>query len=188
MYTKLQVINFGLSKIASSLIRSINPPNTQLEHFMSNNYDLWKRTEIGKRRWVFALEDRVPLPQVAYLPDEERPYRYQLPNEALRPVRERGDEWRQRGRLIHSCQENLRVSLIIDRDESEFDTFFVDVLACWIALQSCEYVTQSNTKKADALTLYNNAVADAGRNNAFVIGSEDYGKDDSGFPFITERL
>lgn len=188
MYTKLEVINYGLGKIASSLVTSINPPKSQLERYLANNYDIWRRSEIGKRRWVFAMEDRVALPQVGFLDDEERPYKYQLPIDVVRPVRTRGSEWQQRGRFVYSCMENLRVSLLMDRDENEFDPMFVDVLGCRIALESCEYITQSNTKKADAMEFYRDAVTEAGRANAFVIGPESYEADDGTFPFIYERF
>ena len=63
MYTKVQIINLGLGKISSSLISRIDPPKSPLERYCADGYENWKRTEIAKRRWVFATDDEVALPK-----------------------------------------------------------------------------------------------------------------------------
>jgi len=188
MFTGVQIINLGLSKIASSRVSRVDPPVSSLERFVAEGYPHWKRTELTKRRWVFAIEDNYALTQVATLENVEQMYKYQLPVECLRPIRGKRTEWKQRGRYLYSAYSELRVSMIMNVDETEFDPLFVEVLACRVALESVEYVTQSNTKKADAEALYRNAVSDAGQANAFVIGPEDVTEDDEDFPFVTSRF
>jgi ethanolamine utilization protein EutP (predicted NTPase) len=61
------------------------------------------------------------------------------------------------------------------------------VLAWRIATECVEYVTQSNMKADKALERYNMAVGEAGRANAYTIGSEDNTSDDGMYPFLTER-
>jgi hypothetical protein len=188
MFTNVQIINLGLSKIASSRVSRIDPPVSPLERFVAEGYDHWKRSELTKRRWVFATEDDYTLTRTETLENVDRPYKFQLPVECLRPVRGKRTEWKQRRRFLYSAYDTLRVSMIMNVDETEFDPLFVEVLACRIALESVEYVTQSNTKKADSEALYRAAVDEAARANAFVIGPEDIGEDDSDFPFITSRF
>lgn len=188
MFSKVQIINLGLAKIASSPVSRIDPPQTSLERHVAAGYEHWKRTELAKRRWVFALEDGVQLALVEQFDDRDYAYKYAIPTEALRPVRLKRSEWKQRGRYVYSNEESIRVTLIMNVDEADFDPLFVEVLASRIALESVEYVTQSNTKKADVEALYQAAVADAARSNAYVVGPEDYGSDDNDFPFITERF
>ena len=187
MFTDVQIINLGLSKIASSRVTRIDPPQTSLERFVANGYTHWKRSELTKRRWVFALEIDYPLAKVGEVSDTDKPYKYQIPTECLRPIRQKRTEWQQYGRFVRSAYDGLRVSFVKDVPEAEFDPLFVEVLACRIALESVEHVTQSNTKKADAEALYRQAVADAGQVNAFIRGPEDIGSDDEDFSFITAR-
>ena len=188
MFTSVQIINLGLSKIASSRISRIDPPVSSLERFVAEGYPHWKRSELTKRRWVFATEDNYLLTRTETIDGVAQPYKYQLPVECLRPIRGKRTEWKQRRRFLYSAYDNLRVSMIMNVDEVEFDPLFVEVLASRIALESVEYVTQSNTKKADVEALYRAAVSDAGQANAFIIGPEDIADDDEDFPFVTSRF
>ena len=186
MFTKVQIVNLGLSKIAASTISRIDPPQTSLERFVAGGFEHWKRSEIAKRRWVFATEDHYALAKAEEIEGAEKPYKYSLPVDCLRPIRGKYAEWKQRRRYIYSTQDNLRISYVVNVDESEFDPLFVEVLACRIALESVEFVTQSNTKKADAKALYDEAVIAAGKANSFIRGPEDV-TDEDVEPFIRAR-
>lgn len=194
MFTQVQIANIGLSKIASSRISRLDPPQSSLERFIAASYDHWKRSELTKRRWVFATEDDYTLAKVgdpnstpAISRTDGRNYKYSLPVDCLRPVRGKRTEWKQSRRFIYSAHDNLKVTYIVNVDESEFDPLFVEVFAARIALESVEYVTQSNTKKADTKSLYDLAVTEAAKANAFIIGPEDVVSDDEDFPFLTSR-
>jgi len=187
VFSKLQVINTGLAKIASSQIERIDPPRTSLEVFVAGNYPQWKRSELAKRRWVFATELHYKLPLTETLTGTYRPFKYLLPVNCLRPIRGRRTEWVQSRRSLYSADPALEIDYIADVDEPEFDPMFVDVFAWRIAIESVEYVTQSNTKKADAKSLYDDAVRVAGQMNAYVIGPEDNTYDENDYPFLTAR-
>lgn len=187
MFTDVQIVNIGLSKIASSRVSRLDPPQSSLERFIAAGYDHWKRSELAKRRWVFATEAHYALAKVETLEGADRPYKYSLPVDCLRPVRLKRTEWQQRRRYIYSAEDNLKISYIANVDETEFDPLFVEVFASRVALEAVEYATQSNTKKSDIKTLYDMAVADAAKANAFVIGPEDVVSDDEDFDFITAR-
>lgn len=187
MFTDVQIVNLGLGKIASARISRMDPPSSSLERHCAGGYTMWKRTELAKRRWVFALEIDYALTQVAELSGTDKPYKYSLPPECLRPVREKYTEWRQAGRFLYSAEKGLKITFVKDVDESEFDPLFVDVLACRIAQECTEYVTQSNTKIANADALYKASVAVAAQANGFVIGPEDIQADDNDFSWVNSR-
>lgn len=191
MITDVQIINLGLNKIGSAHIRRIDPPQTSMEKHCASGYVHWKNSELTKRRWVFATETEYVLAKVAdpetLRRDDGRNYKYSMPNDCMRLIRTKHDEWLQNRKFVYSCRDGLKVSYIARADESEFDPLFIDVLAARIAVETCEYDTQSNTKKADARSMYVEAVTEAGRSNAFVIGPEDIRSDDDDFEFITGR-
>lgn len=173
MFTDVQTINQGLSKGASSRIGRIDPASTPLEKYMALNYPQWKRSELAKRRWVFAtVEDYVLTATATDIPGG-RPYKYPLPIDCLRPIRKKRSEWVQRGRDLYSAYPTLTIDYTYNAPESEWDPLFQDVVAARVWKESCEYVTQSSTKKADAAVEYKEALAEAAKANAFVIGPED---------------
>lgn len=187
MLTDVQIINLGVSKIASNRIKRIDPPSTAVEEFMAAGYPQWKRSELAKRRWVFALVDDYSLTVSETLTGVDKPYKYALPIDCLRPVRLKRTEWKQRGRFIHSAYDTLKLSYVKNAAEAEFDVLFIDVLAARVALESVEYITQSNTKKEHAQSLYNMAVMEAAKANAFVTGPEDIQEDDEVFDWMVSR-
>lgn len=185
MLTDIQIINLGLSKISTSRISSIAPARTPLEAFVATIYAHCRRTELMRRRWVFALVEDFTLTQEDTIEGTERPYKYPLPIDCLRVVRRKREEWVQRGRYIYSAYDTLSISYIRNVPEEDFDPLFEEVLACRVAYESAEFVTQSNAKKDSTFSLYKDAVAEAGKANAFVIGSEDMEDDDNQFSWVS---
>jgi len=188
VFTDIQIINLGLGKIAEAQIERIDPPRTSLERFIAAGYTSWRNSELAKRRWVFATEYDFPLALVASDLPGVRKYKYSLPTDCLRPIREKGVEWRQSGRFIQSSNSALTIPYVINVPEADFDPLFVEVLAERVALESVEYVTQSNSKRQSREVNYVEAVADASRNNAFVIGPEDNTSDDEAYGFLEGRI
>lgn len=187
MFSDVQIVNLGLSKIGQSRIERIDPPRTSNERFVAEGYQHWKRSELAKRRWVFTIEMNYKLTITEVLDDVERPYVYKLPTECLRPIRDKRTEWVQSRRNLHSSNDELYIDYVANVDSVEFDPLFVEVLACRVALECVEYITQSNSKKAEADAAYRDAVAEAARSNAFTIGPEDIQADDNDFAFLTGR-
>lgn len=187
MYTDVQIINLGLAHIAASRVTQIAPPRSGLEVFVAEGYTAWKRSELTKRRWVFALEEDYQLTLSATLGYGDRPYKYALPTDCLRPVRQRRTEWQQRGRFVLSSDSALRIQYIKNVPESDWDALFVDVMSWRIALECCEYTTQSNSKKEFCARGYEDARKTAGQANAFIIGPEDVYEDDNDYPFVYSR-
>ena len=181
MLTDVQIINLGLGKIAANQITRIDPPATPLEKYIAPKYEQWKRSELSKRRWVFATVDDYLLTLNATTVGVERPYSFALPIDCLKITRNNRSEWVQRGRFLNSHYSSLRIQYIRNADESEFDPLFNDVLAARIAVECAEYVTQSTTKKQTAMAEYDDAVSEAGKQNAYVIGPEPVADDPASF-------
>jgi len=188
MFTDVQIINLGLAKIGSSRIRDIAPPKSSLEQHCAEGYQMWKRTELAKHRWLFATVYQYTLTQTAVVEREDGfNYVYGIPTDCLRPMRTKYTSWKQGGRFILSEGETLDIDYIRNVPEADFDPLFVDVLASRVAMECVEYVTQSNTKKGDASVLYERSLNDAKKANAFTRGAEDIQYDDNDFSFITAR-
>jgi hypothetical protein len=140
-------------------------------------------------RWQFAKR-RITL--VVSRVEAERDHTWNvftLPGEVLRPLREEfGVEWHRRGRELF-CEEGspIEIPVIARVDETLFDPAFKEMLACRIAWEACETITQSNQKKADAKTQYAEARKQAARQNAFEIGSDPIEQNDYNFSWVSNR-
>lgn len=144
MLSDLDVLNLALGKISPNRVVQINPPRTPLEGFMSRGYPVWKNTVLTKKRWVFATVDNYPLTAEAVLdpePTDYKKYKFALPNDCLRVIRQKNTEWKQRGKYLYSAYDKLVISYIRNAAEAEFDPLFTDVLAAWIAQESAMFVT-----------------------------------------------
>lgn len=184
------ICNLGLGKIAASRVVTLSPPRSPVEKHCADGYANWRDDELGKRRWVFALE-AATLTQAGDPQDkllDGRKYKYALPNDCLKPIRDKHTEWVQRGLFLWSAYSSLPpIEYIRKANENEFPADFVNVLAARVAMESTEFCTQSNTKLQNAGQLYKDAVQSAGRSNAFVIGPEDTSLDDDNSTWITAR-
>jgi hypothetical protein len=187
MYTRLQVVNHGLRKLGASPVSRLDPPSTSLERHVADGYPLWLISELAKRRWVFATEHNYTLAKVDTLTNVDRPHKYQLPAQCLRPLRSDVSDWVQSGRYLYSAYTTLKISMIVKREETEFDPLFVEVFACRIATECVEFTTQSNTKADRTDFGYEEALTIASRANAFTIGPENLSDHDEAYDWITER-
>lgn len=188
-YTAKDIVNLGLGKIAASQISTLDNGSSQLERFCAQGYTHWKRSELEKRRWVFATTVEKLTQDGDVLPETYAPnvFRFAIPGDLIRPIRQKSDTWTQRGKYVYAPAEIAWLEYVRMADEQEFPPSFVEVLACRIALECAEYVTQSNTKKADAHSLYKEAVNDAGRQNAFILGHEDISTPDEDSDWLRGR-
>lgn len=169
------IINLGLSKLGPTRVNILKPSSSPLEKKCAEFYPAWRRSELTKRRWVFNREfRRLTRDATAELQaTADRKYAFALPSNSLRVIRDKTTTWMQRGRFIYSATSPLIIEHHTDADEDTFDPLFVDVLALRVALECVEQITQSNTKAAIVKEWYKEALLEAFRNNAFIIGPED---------------
>lgn len=195
-YSPKDICNLGLGRIAASLVSNLSPPVSALEKHCASGYGMWKRTELAKRRWVFAVTSAVLTqegPALSGVLAEHamgRAYRYPLPTDCVRPLHPSVNspyQWKQEGRVLLSTNSTLVLTYVRDVPDSDLEDEFVDVLAWRIAMECVEFATQSNTKKEDCRQEYRAALAEAGKNNAFVLGSEASTGEDEAFSWLSSR-
>jgi hypothetical protein len=186
--TAASICNLAQIKLgASETVGSIDAPVNPAERRYSQLFPHYRLVELRARRWVFATVE-APLNPLGASNDPNFPWSFQLPNDCLRVLREDGSDWRQApGRRLFSPQSALRINYIANVAVADFDPSFVEVLACRLALEVCEKVTQSTSKKEDLRAAYTDAVRMARQLNAFLLPTDNISDDDSKFSWLTER-
>jgi hypothetical protein len=182
-----QICNLGLGKIGATTVASLAPPKTTVEKLCAANYVHWRNSELRKRRWVFATEV-VQLAQVAVIPNTELPFKFALPGDYLRPVRPWRCGWVIRGQFLYSASNKVELEYIRKCDDNELtDENFVDVLAWRVAMELSEPATQSNSKIGNAAIGYKDAIAEAGRLNAFILDPTPVDAPDEDYSWVHAR-
>jgi hypothetical protein len=181
------ICNRALDKLGAAPINTIAAPVLLNEQRFARIYPQTKARELKRHRWVFAFEEVELSPLVAR--SLEGRYRFPLPVDCLRPLRDDNTTWLARGRELWDIGTGpLRLTYIKDVTETEFDAAFVEVLACRLAYEMAEIVTQNANKKEAAFAEWKEALADARRDNAFIVGEEVLNDSDNGFDWVTGRF
>lgn len=188
-HTPVTICNLGLLIIGASQISSISPARTPTEKTCATGYPQWRDSELSRRRWTFATEKRaLTLSTTLTSPDTNFLYAYELPSDTLRVIREPLSRWVLRGRVLWSQSKTETVELLVQRPEGEFSALFVDVLAARIGRELAEPKTQSNEKWQKASSVYNDAVREAARLNAFQLEPDDVQLADENDGWLAERF
>lgn len=188
----VDICNLAQQKLgASDPIGSIVSPQGTAARAYATLYPHYRDVELRGRRWRFALAEEHAVPLLAgRTTDDSYPYRYSLPANSLRVIRDKLDRYKQVGQELWSQTgaATLKIDYIrSDVESGYFDPNFVEVLACRLAYERCEKATQSNTKKQELRAMWKEAIAVAGQLNAFITGPETYGEDDGQYSWLTER-
>lgn len=189
MADALSICNLGLGKISASSITSLAPPRSVLEKHCAQGYPTWRDNELQKRTWYFALNTKT-LTLADTITDslgDGRIYKFAVPTDNLKLIRDKYTEWQQRGLYIFSSQATLTLPYVRRASEGEFDSLFVELLACRVGQESTELATQSENKGESINTKYKRALNDAARANAFIIGPEDISLADENSEWVTAR-
>jgi hypothetical protein len=191
MTTSLAICNLALSNLGAAFrMQSIEPPTTDNERYFALVYPHARDYELRRRVWGFAKEYITLTPTApALTADVERKYRYTLPNECLRVVRQKYDEWEPYGKnMVLSAKDASLDLLIVKRvGPDQFPADFVDVLAWGLAWRSAEKITQSNSKKEEARVAYKEALAIAAQLNSFDREPDNYAEDDAQHSWVNAR-
>lgn len=185
MASSVDIANRALSKLGESRITSFDDDSKPARE-MKSAFDIVRDAEFRAHRWHFTKK-RITLPALSTAPAFGWLYQYQLPSDFLQliqvgqydPIVPLNDyrtteqtEWAveagDTGNVIltnHEAPLQIRyVSRIVDT--TRFDSTFVEVLACRLAIEVCEILTQSTTKKESAKDDYKLAMMVAIRANA----------------------
>lgn len=178
MASVIQVANRALTKLGAARIISLGDENKQARAVASCFDDL-RDDELRAHRWQFAMK-RTELAALAAAPTFGYEYQYALPPDFLRidMVDDRYPaaimdnyidaeylEWTIEGNVILTdIAAPLKLRYIAQVTEpNSWDSNFREALASRIAMEICEELTQSDTKKQAAGSDYKRAITQAVR-------------------------
>lgn len=174
MASKVSIANRALTKLGAERVLLLED-DTQQARTLNSMFDDVRDAEIRRHRWKFAIK-RAELIALADGPGWGYRFQYPLPNDYLGLIQV-GEQYVRMGRqapwsveagnILTNLQAPLRIRYL-SRVENPglFDPLFVEVLACKLALEACETLTQSPGKKQAAMEEYKFAVSEAVRQDA----------------------
>lgn len=177
MASQTAIANLALTKLGSASKITSLTDNSVAARAIYGVYDIARRALLRRYQWSFAIT-RASLPALAAAPAWGFARQFQLPADFLRIVQVNdvfavpalndyvdGDTsaWAIEGQLILTdFSAPLKIRYVRDvTDESTFDALFVMALASLLAYQTCEQITQSNSKKQAAMVEMKRAIGDA---------------------------
>lgn len=173
MASVIQVANRALTKLGAARIISLNDNNKQARAISSCFEDL-RDAELRAHRWQFAIK-RDSLPALVAAPAYGFQYQYQLPADFIRLdqindqypdtimdnyIGTETAEWAIEGnKILTSLGAPLKIRYGYRvEDPNQWDPLFREALACRIAAELCEDLTQSDTKKQNAWAEWKRAI------------------------------
>lgn len=166
--------NSALQRVGATTILSLSD-NSPEARACSVAYDSNRRDELRKHKWNFAIT-RVVLAPDATAPAFDYGYQFTLPGDCLRILRPATAnlDWVVEGRkILTNDSDTLYLRYIADvEDTTLWDASFYNVVSGAMAIDICERLTQSNTKKNWLNQMYEDDVKMARRMNAFESGPE----------------
>src|SRR5690606_36240392 len=122
--------------------------------------------ELRKRPWRISIQTAQLTPLSDVIDSDPRKYQFELPAVpyCLRPLRRDRDTWAVVGRRLRDFG-NAPINLLYIAGPEDFgiyDAGFCEALACRLAFELCEAITQSKAKKQMAAEQYKEAVREAG--------------------------
>lgn len=181
MASVIQVANRALTKLGSARITSLDDDVKAARSIKSCFEDL-RDDELRAHRWSFAIK-RTSLAALSSTPAFGFQYQYQLPADFLRIdqvndqypatvmdnyIGAEANDWVLEGGLILTDFEAPLPVRYIGQvtDPNLWDINFREALASRIAMEICEDLTQSDTKKQNAKEDYKRAIIQAIRTNS----------------------
>ncbi|MCP4206966.1 MAG: hypothetical protein GY767_07965 [Shimia sp.] len=189
MASSTEIANRALSKLGERRILDITD-DSKPARAMNSRYETMRDAVLYEHPWRFAVE-RATLAALTSAPDWGYSLEYQLPTDALRllAVGEACIDYRAYGVMFRvsnaggssepykviggTIQTDLSAPLKIEyikrvTDAGSFDTQFAEALACRIAFDAAEELTQSNSKKEAAWAEYKDAISTGKRLNSIM--------------------
>lgn len=175
--TKQTIISGALYEVGCPPILDITIPKSPAEAIMLNRYNSVLLSELRKNQWVFAitrlttLQDQTPIDNA----NCNTIYTWPLPQDCVRPILDDfndrnmyADWWIEGSNIVSKHYKAPFVRYISSNvDESIFDPIFTQAFTYRLALECCEFITQSSQKKSDLNNLYQASIDNANKQNAF---------------------
>ena len=170
MASKVSIANRALSKLGEDRILLLTD-NNKAARTINQMYDDVVDAELRRHNWKFALK-RSSLPALADAPAWGFSFQYPLPadfiklvqvNEFYARTNSQQALWSvERGLILTNLSAPLKVRYVWRVDNPGlFDPLFVEALACRLAMEACETLTQSETKFGRCAEQYKAALSEA---------------------------
>lgn len=179
MASDVEICNLALQKVGASLIIDLTE-GSQSADACNAAYAHVRDSELRAHPWNFAIK-RAALAADVSAPLFGYAKQYTLPTDCLRvlPPVDYDVDWKIEGRkIITDWTAPLYIRYIAQiTDPNEYDRGFIEMFACALALHLCETLTQSNQKIQNIGQMYQKAMRDAKRQNAFENISDELPED-----------
>lgn len=190
MASEVSICNQALQLLGAERIVSLTEDSVNARE-CNACYAEMRDLELEKHRWRFAIT-RTTLAAHATDPEFDYDYAFPLPSDCLRVLmpNRAGLDWQienhQGTAAILTNESDALEVVYVQRitDPNAMVPTFRSALAARIALQTCEKITQSNTKMGTARDSYKEAISEARRSNALQRLADEPPEDD----WITARL
>lgn len=181
MASEVDVANRALTKLGAARITALSDANKQARA-VDSMFDIVRDALLRSHVWSFAVK-RATLDVSETTPDWGYAYQYDLPADYLRLVQvndtylgpsladfrnESTSDYMLEGNVIMTdIADTLKIRYIFqETDTTAWDSTFVEAMACRLAAELAEDLTQSNTKRDAAWKEYDMAIRTAIRSGA----------------------
>ncbi len=173
MASKVDICNRALQKLGAERIISLTQDSVSARA-CNLAFESVRDAELRAHAWNFAIK-RVELATDATAPVYGYDYAYTLPSDCLRLLSNDTNEgvymtdWKVEGRKILTNEgAPLQIRYVYRvTDTTLYDTLFIEAMACKMAIEMCEELTQSNSKRQLAAEDYKLTIREARKINAF---------------------
>lgn len=179
--TDVSICNRALQLLGAEAILNLSEDNNKTRA-LNVAYEPVRDAELHRRRWRFAIK-RASLAALTEVPDSDYAVQYQLPVDYIRLVpggdlRQLADvsDFRSATSALYSVEgqrilTDLSAPLAIRyiariTDTSLYNPSFCEALSARLALECCERIMQSDSKKQLARVAYKDAIREATLANA----------------------
>lgn len=176
MANDVSIANRALTKLGASRILLLTDDTEQARVMNSMFVDV-RDSELRRHWWNFSIK-RDSLPALADKPSWGYEKQYPLPSDYLAMIQvndqyvRSGSKFKaawsiEDGKILTDYASPLKIRYVKRQtDAGSFDPLFVEVLACKLALEAAEPLTQSASKKQAAFDEYKFALMEALRQDA----------------------
>lgn len=189
MASATDIINMGLLKIGEKRITSQGyaSPTNERERIASENYERLRDAELRKNRWNFAIKRAVLSSDASAPAGNDYTVRFALPADFLRfiKVEETTDYQIENGYILCNVDDTLNIRYVYRTTVvNDMDPLFRDALACRIAIEFCDRLTQKASKRQQVIGEYTAFMATAASVDAIENPADEIPESD----FITCRI
>lgn len=176
MASSVQIANLALTKLGAARITDL-ADNTRNARVMNAIFDEKRDAELASHPWTFAIK-RAQIPALSAAPAFQWARQYPLPSDYLRLVQigedytfydsNSGPLFQVEGNAILTDEASPLDVRYVYRVTSTglFSPLFVEALACRLAAEGCEEITQNAAKQEGVWAQHMRAIREAKRVNA----------------------